>query len=96
MLVSFGTRALSLSCTVQTPQVYLYIACVLRVTTLQAAAARQPGRAYAKLVASGLLADSITEQLAVLGIDDASGAGSWVSVGLHQATACLPLCKTVF
>lgn len=52
---------------------------ILLSLVLQAAAVRQPGRAYAKLVASGLLADSITEQLAALGIDDASSGGSWVS-----------------
>lgn len=45
---------------------------------MQAAAARQPGRAYAKLVPAGLLADNITEQLAALGINDIS-TGTWVS-----------------
>lgn len=50
------------------------VCCVL----MQAAAARQPGRAYASLVASGLMADNLTEQLAVLGIDDTS-SGPYVS-----------------
>jgi len=45
----------------------------------QAAAARQPGRAYAQLVASGLMADTLTEQLAALGIDDTSSMGAYVS-----------------
>lgn len=49
----------------------------------QAAAARQPGRAFASLAAAGLLADDLARQLAALGIDGSSlpaAAPDWVSI----------------
>lgn len=64
--------------------------CQTLLMFLQAAAARQPGRAYAQLVASGLMADSITEQLAALGISDTGGGGGggYVSGQRRGALCC--------
>ena len=61
--------------------VKLHTALLPTACAVQAAAARQPGRAYAKLVASGLLADNITEQLAALGIADTGGYVSDTQAG---------------
>lgn len=64
----------------------------------QAAVARQPAAAYARLAAAGLLADNLAEQLAVLDIGDGVEAGAaqpmWADANggaVHHQPAHMPL-----